>query len=337
MRTIDGAHGEGGGQVLRTSLALATLTGEPVTIVDIRAGRPKPGLQRQHLTAVLAAAEVAGAELAGAELGSRRLEFRPGRPRAGDYRFAIGTAGSTTLVLQTVLPALWAAGGESTVELHGGTHNPMAPPFDFLQQSLAPLLQRMGAGLELELLRHGFHPAGGGALRARVAPARWHQLALETPVDRPELCARIVNSGIPSHVPEREAAVVAHRLALTPDRITIEEVDSPGPGNAVMVGIAGPETTELVLALAERRLSAEAVANRAVTATKRLLSARAPVGEHLADQLLLPMALAGGGTFRTVAPTAHLRTNAWVIEQFLPIAIEIGEHADCWRVAVRPR
>jgi RNA 3'-terminal phosphate cyclase (ATP) len=161
--TIDGAHGEGGGQVLRTALGLAIVTGQPITLVDIRARRKKPGLQRQHLTAVQAAAAVGAASVAGAELGSTRLEFCPSALCSGHHRFAIGTAGSATLVLQTVLPALWAADGPSTIELSGGTHNPMAPPFDFLAQAFAPIVRRMGAGLDLELLRHGFFPAGGGS------------------------------------------------------------------------------------------------------------------------------------------------------------------------------
>jgi RNA 3'-terminal phosphate cyclase (ATP) len=161
MLTIDGSQSEGGGQVLRSSLALSLVTGRPFAIENIRAGRKKPGLLRQHLTAVLAAAEVSAAEVEGAALASRRLLFRPGRVRAGDYAFRVGTAGSATLVLQTVLPALLLAEGESTLTLEGGTHNPMAPPVDFLENAYLPLVNRLGPRVKVQLVRPGFYPAGG--------------------------------------------------------------------------------------------------------------------------------------------------------------------------------
>src|SRR5688572_16449750 len=168
--TIDGSMGEGGGQVLRTSLALSLVTGKPFRIEKIRAGREKPGLLRQHLTAVNAAAAVGGAHVEGAALGSRELDFRPGPAKPGEYRFAVGTAGSATLVLQAVLPALLTARGASTLVLEGGTHNPFAPPFDFLDKAFLPLLRRMGARVEVALERPGFYPAGGGRFQVRVEP-----------------------------------------------------------------------------------------------------------------------------------------------------------------------
>jgi RNA 3'-terminal phosphate cyclase (ATP) len=171
MIELDGSVGEGGGQILRTSLALSMCTGQPVTLNNIRAKRAKPGLMRQHLTCVDAAREVSGAQVQGAELGSQSLAFEPGRVRAGDYRFNVGTAGSCTLVLQTVWPALLLAGERSTLTLQGGTHNPMAPPFHFLERSFAPLVRRLGAGVSLTLRRHGFYPAGGGEMQATVEPA----------------------------------------------------------------------------------------------------------------------------------------------------------------------
>ncbi len=164
MIEIDGSVGEGGGQILRTSLALSMCTGTPFTLERIRARRPKPGLMRQHLTCVNAAAEVCGAEVQGAELNSQALRFVPGRVRAGTYRFNVGTAGSCTLVLQTVWPALMLADTSSQITLGGGTHNPMAPPFHFLERSLAPLMRKLGADVELRLRRLGFYPAGGGEI-----------------------------------------------------------------------------------------------------------------------------------------------------------------------------
>jgi RNA 3'-terminal phosphate cyclase (ATP) len=171
MLEIDGARGEGGGQILRSSLALSLVTGTPFRIVNIRAGRKRPGLMRQHLTAVQAAVEVGQARVRGAEVGSRDLTFEPKAIRAGDYHFSVGTAGSATLVLQTVFPALALAKGPSTVTVEGGTHNPMAPPFDFLARAFLPLIERMGPRCQAVLERPGFYPAGGGRFRVSVEPA----------------------------------------------------------------------------------------------------------------------------------------------------------------------
>ncbi|MBK8095936.1 MAG: RNA 3'-terminal phosphate cyclase [Planctomycetes bacterium] len=327
MLTIDGAEGEGGGQVLRTALGLSLVTGKPFLIERIRARRSKPGLQRQHLTAVLAAAEVGGARTEGAELGSQRLFFRPSRLRAGQYRFAIGTAGSTTLVLQTVLPALLMAEGPSTVVIEGGTHNPMAPPFEFVEQAFAPLLHRMGAGLQLTLRRHGFYPAGGGEIVAAIAPAAWQPLEPPERSERPQLRGRILLSDIPHHVAEREASVLRRELGLGADEVQVQPVRAAGPGNVVMLRLQLGTVTEVVTALGERGVAAEDVAGRVVAEARALLAADVPIGEHLADQLLIPLALAGSGSFTTVAPSQHTRTNAQVIEQFLPVRFALQEHS----------
>src|SRR5512136_2571133 len=170
MITIDGSQGEGGGQILRTSLALSLVTGQPFRMERIRAKRQKPGLLKQHLTAVEAAKTVGCAEVTGAALGSQTLEFKPGPVTPGNYRFAVGTAGSATLVLQTVLPPLLVASGPSTLTLEGGTHNPFAPPFDFLARCFAPVVERMGPRIELKLHRPGFFPAGGGQFEAQITP-----------------------------------------------------------------------------------------------------------------------------------------------------------------------
>src|SRR6267142_5916698 len=170
MRVIDGARGEGGGQVLRTSLALSLLTGEPLKIVNIRAGRKRPGLLRQHLCALKLAAEVGHAEVEGAETGSREVVFRPREVAPSHYEISVGTAGSTSLVLQTVLPALLTAKGPTSLVLEGGTHNPLAPPYDFLVRAFLPLINRMGPVIEVQLDRPGFYPAGGGRMRVSIQP-----------------------------------------------------------------------------------------------------------------------------------------------------------------------
>ncbi|HWQ93565.1 MAG TPA: RNA 3'-terminal phosphate cyclase, partial [Clostridia bacterium] len=228
MITIDGSQGEGGGQILRTSLALSLVTGQPFRMERIRAKRRKPGLLKQHLTAVEAAKTVGCAQVEGAVLNSQTLAFQPGPVTPGNYRFAVGTAGSATLVLQTVLPALLTAAGHSTLTLEGGTHNPMAPPFDFLARSFIPQIQRMGPSVELELRRHGFFPAGGGRFHARIAPAK--KLSRLDLLERGAIRSRqacVLLSKLPEHVAQRELAVVRDELNWRADECVVEAVQYP--------------------------------------------------------------------------------------------------------------
>ncbi|MCK6545030.1 RNA 3'-terminal phosphate cyclase [Myxococcota bacterium] len=324
---IDGSQGEGGGQILRTSLALSVLTNTPVELIKIRAGRVKPGLLRQHLTAVRAAERISGAEVIGAELGSQTLSFRPSGLYAGQYHFSIGSAGSASLVLQTILPPLLHATGPSTVTVEGGTHNSMSPPFDFLAKVFAPLVARMGARLDLVLERPGFYPAGGGRLRAEITPAAtWRPFQL---VERGAIVsrrARAIVSKLPRHVAERELSTLRERLAWTDRdvRFDVEVVeDAVGPGNVLVVELGFEHGAELVTGFGEKGKRAEDVAAAVADEVAALLGAGVPVGEHLADQLLLPLAIGAGGVFRTLAPTPHTTTNVDVIRRFLPIDLSV--------------
>ncbi|HEY2513218.1 MAG TPA: RNA 3'-terminal phosphate cyclase [Polyangiaceae bacterium] len=337
MLRIDGSKGEGGGQILRTALALSAVTGTPFQIDKIRAGRARPGLMRQHATAVRAAAEICGARAEGAEPGSTALRFEPGSARGGEYRFAVGTAGSATLVLQTILPALLLASNGSSLLLEGGTHNPSAPPFDFLVRSFLPQLARMGARVTATLERPGFYPAGGGRFRVAVEP--WTQRVpftlLERGVARMQTAEAIV-AGLPSRIAERELAVVGQVLgwARRTMRATTLE-DAYGPGNVVIVTLESAEVTEVVTGFGERAVPAEQVGENAAKEAARYLAVDVPVGEHLADQLLLPMALAGGGAFRTLEPSSHTRTQAEILPLFLPVEVRMeAEGGDRWRVEV---
>ena len=337
MIVIDGSEGEGGGQILRTSLALSLVTGQPFRMERIRARRQKPGLLRQHLTAVEAARTVGCAEVIGATLSSQVLEFRPGPVTPGNYRFAVGTAGSATLVLQTVLPSLLTASGPSTLTLEGGTHNPLAPSFDFLAKCFMPLIHRMGPTVGLELKRPGFFPAGGGQFHARVQPAT--KLSSIDLLERGSIRsrrARIWTSKLPEHVAERELAVVREELKWRADECSVENVPHPlGPGNAVVLEIEAEHVTAVFTGFGERGRPAEEVAKSAVETAKAWLEANVPVDEHLADQLLLPMALAGGGSFRTTKPSLHTTTNAEIIRRFLPVPIHIEPESELvWRVTV---
>jgi RNA 3'-terminal phosphate cyclase (ATP) len=337
MITIDGSEGEGGGQILRTSLALSLVTGQPFRMERIRAKRQKPGLLRQHLTAVEAAKTVGCAEVAGADMNSQTLEFRPELVTPGNYRFAVGTAGSATLVLQTVLPSLLTASATSTLTLEGGTHNPLAPPFDFLARSFMPLIHRMGPCVELELRTPGFFPAGGGRFHARIEPVkRLSRLVLSERGAIRGRRARVWLSKLSPNVAERELAVVRDELRWRSEECGIELVPHPkGPGNALVLEIEAENVTEVFTGFGERGRPAEEVAKSAAAAAKVWLDANVLVDEHLADQVLIPMVLAGSGSFRTTKPSLHTTTNADVIQRFLPVPIRVEQESELtWRVRV---
>ena len=324
MLTIDGSQGEGGGQILRTALALSLVSGTPFTIEKIRGGREKPGLLRQHLTAVNAAVAVGEAEAEGATLGSQTLVFRPRAVKPGDYRFAIGTAGSTGLVIQTVLPALLIASGPSTLTLEGGTHNPAAPPFDFLERAFLPLVASMGPRVSAVLNCPGFYPAGGGRCTVSILPAaRLEPLTLLERGAIKRRQARALVARLPRQIADRELAVVRTRLGWSEDELETVIVDGSahGPGNVLLLEIESEHLTEIFCGFGEVGTRAESVAEHAAKEARRYLAAGVPVGVHLADQLLVPLALAGGGSFRTIGLSSHSRTNLDVIRLFLPTRI----------------
>jgi RNA 3'-terminal phosphate cyclase (ATP) len=334
MIELDGSQGEGGGQILRSALTLSMITGTPFRIERIRAKRRKPGLLRQHLTAIEAAAAISGARVEGATAGSQSLGFAPGALRGGDYRFAIGTAGSCTLVLQTVLPALWFADAPATLTVSGGTHNPAAPPVDFLVRAWLPLMRRMGAQAQIELLRHGFYPAGGGEVRAQASPSRLVPLDLAERGALQAVRAEAIVAAIPGGVARCELDVVAR--AFSGSEAQIRELPSrEGPGNALLLELAHAQVTEVFTGFGERGVSAETVAGRVVNAARAWLASGAAVGEHLADQLLLPLALAGGGGFTTDVRSSHLTTNLEVIARFLPLRAQIEPAGRGWRVIIQ--
>jgi RNA 3'-terminal phosphate cyclase (ATP) len=333
---IDGSSGEGGGQILRSSLSLAICTGQPFRITNIRANREKPGLLRQHLTAVNAAAQICAGDAGGAELGARALTFRPGRVAAGDYSFAIGTAGSCTLVLQTVLPPLLMAAAASRVVVTGGTHNRGAPPFDFLTRSFQRVLRHMGAQVDLQLVRYGFYPRGGGEIRARIEPgAPLAPLSLTARGALTRAGAEAYVAALPLQVAQRELDVIGRALGWTHEQLFTHGLpNDAGPGNTVTITLQYEHVTEVVSGFGERGVRAETVAQRAAQEAREYLAATAPVGAHLADQLLLPMALGGGGEFLATAATLHLRSNADVIERFTARRVRIEPRAGSFHVGV---
>jgi RNA 3'-terminal phosphate cyclase (ATP) len=343
---IDGSEGEGGGQVLRTSVALAAVTGRSVRIDNIRARRSNPGLQRQHLVAMQAAAEICGGRLKGAELRSRTLLFEPGKVRPGNYSFSIGSAGSATLVLQTVLPALLLAEAPSQVVITGGTHNPWAPPYDFLERVHLPLVSCMGPRVTPHLHRHGFYPAGGGRCEFTIEPesvVNGLDLLERGAFRAAKVEARVAN--LPIHIAEREVDLVLQRFAWRHDWGVRRQAAADGPGNVLMIELQFEHATELFTGFGRKGVRAERVAEETADEVQTFLNADVPVGPHLADQLILLLALSAahppstgqaGGSFKTMALTGHTLTQVELIPRFLDVAIEVTTD-DATNVRVRPQ
>ncbi len=336
MLTIDGSRGEGGGQILRTALGLSLVTGQPFRIHAIRAGRARPGLLRQHLTCVQAAAEMGQARVVGDTIGSTELTFTPGTLRGGDFRFAVGTAGSALLVWQAILPALLRSPHDTTLVLEGGTHNPAAPPYDFIERVFAPQLARMGVDLTLALEQPGFYPAGGGRVRAAIRT--WSDRRPLHLNERGALVSETATAliaDIPYGVAERELATLATGLGWPAAQCRPLVVrGSRGPGNVLLAEIASEHVTELVSAVGERGKSSEKVAAEVIEQVRAYLTHGAPVGEHLADQLMLPLALGAGGSFTTGPLSMHARTQVETMRLFLGDVVRVSESSEQVRVEV---
>ncbi len=326
---IDGSHGEGGGQLTRMAMALAAITGRPIHLQNIRARRPKPGLAAQHLTALKAVAALSGGELEGAALGATEVRFRPGRIGGGDYRFDVGTAGSIALVLQALLPVALHADGPCRLTVTGGTDVKMAPPLDYLRLVFLPWIGRMGARVGIESVRHGYYPRGGGAVSLAVTPSR-HLAPLVAESPGPLRAIRGVAhvARLPLSIPERMASAARSLLAdLGPVHIetkVLDDAEAFGTGGA-MVLVAETETSLLGAAcVAERGVPAERLGEDAGHALRAELLSGAAADVHAADQLLIYLAQARGGSRIVVRKASlHAQTVMWLIERFLPVRFRV--------------
>lgn len=323
MIEIDGSFGEGGGQILRTALTLASVTGEAVHFTDIRKNRRKPGLMYQHLTCAKAVAEITGGVLNGAELNSQEMIFTPGSIAPGNYHFVVGTAGSAILVAQTVLPCLLFGYEKSKVEICGGTHVANAPIFDFFQSVYLPCLQRMGIEASATLDQVGFYPAGGGKITLDISPLReWKKLEIMSSGTLKKAAFTAISHGIKSEIGSDEVALAQREF---PEFETAQtEVDSCGPGNVLLAKLEYENITELFSVCGEFNQSRTVVAKRVIGMVKSYQKYAAPVWRFLVDQLLLPMALGAGGKFLTVSPSQHTETNIAVIRKFMNVQIDVN-------------
>jgi RNA 3'-phosphate cyclase len=338
---IDGSMGEGGGQVLRSSLTLSILTQKPVHLVNIRAGRAKPGLQPQHLKAVEAAAAVCGAQVHGAALHSQQLFFTPGEVHPGRYYFEIGTAGAAALVFHTIYLPLARAGDTSTVIIRGGTHVPFSPCYHYLEREWLAAIQACGLWMRLEMARAGFYPQGGGEIQAQIRPVE-----KILPLQRCERGAlqRVRGISAVANLSEDIARRQKHQALrrLEPlcrdSKIELSQLPSPGKGTLLFLQADFEQTTCSYFGLGALGKRAEQVADEAVDALEGFLAADGAVDEHLADQLLLPLAFADGASqYSTSRVTRHLLTNAEVIQAFLPTRVNVlGEEGQPGMVTIQP-
>lgn len=325
MIIIDGSEGEGGGQMVRNACALSLITGEPFQITNIRAKRSKPGLMRQHVTAVEAACVIGNAECAGLSVGSSALTFRPGRVVPGDYQFAVGTAGSTGLVLQTILMPLVLADKPSRLTLEGGTHNMMAPPFEFIERCFLPIINRMGPTVSARLIRHGFYPRGGGRIEVDIHPELLKPIDC---VERGELrgvSATALFAALPFDIADREIQTARKMLTDWPaEAFAVRQLpDGAGPGNALLLQADYAHATEVVTGFGQLGVPAQALAKTAANRMAGYQASSAFAGPYLQDQLVLPFALAKGGRFTTVKPGGHLLTAIDGVEKFLSTKLRL--------------
>lgn len=330
MITIDGSEGEGGGQMLRYAAALSLITGEPFTIANIRGGRKKPGMMRQHVTAIEAACAIGGAEASGLAVGADTLTFRPGSVAPGEYHFAVGTAGSTGLVLQTILVPLMLADAPSRVVIEGGTHAMAAPPFEFLAKTLLPIIAKMGPKVSATLERHGFYPRGGGRIVIEFDPAPLRPIEC---IERGSLQlqkAEALVAGIASDVADRELQAMRKVLAdwpeaaFTPRQLPADQ----GPGNALLIEAQFEHVAEVMSGFGKIGVPAEKIGKTAAKRMAGYLASGAFAGPYLQDQLLLPFALARSGAFTTVKISQHTRTAIGLIERFTGTSFRLSTNGE---------
>jgi RNA 3'-terminal phosphate cyclase (ATP) len=349
---IDGSMGEGGGQILRTSLTLACITGKNLHIENIRAARRKPGLAKQHLSCIRAAQEICGGNCSGAAIGSQVLDFQPGPIRSGNFSFDIGSAGSATLVIQTILPALFLAEKPSTVTVTGGTHNPWAPPYDFLAETFLPAIKTAGFDTDCKLEKYGFYPAGGGKITLNVRPRQqksdqpvgWagstaHAVSIQhgqtscpsyscQPPENIQIHARIYTAKLPPHIAQRQEKLLLQSKLKFENIEHIEVTNSNGPGNCIMIRLVaassrrdgdGCPRTTVFTAFGQKGKPSEKVVREVLNLAEDFLPSRAAIDHFSADQLLIYMAISKSGCYKTNELSTHLTTNIETIKKFLPV------------------
>lgn len=343
MIEVDGSHGEGGGQLVRNAAALAAVTGKPIRIINIRSKRSNPGLAAQHVAALEAVAAVSGADIEGLHLRSHTVTVKPGTISGGKHRIDVGTAGSLTLVLQAVLPPALLASEPSEFHLTGGTDVPWSPPLDYFRFVFLPLLERMGGHVDVDMIKRGYYPRGGGEVRVRVRPSGgFRPLSVEPPGALRRIRGIAHAANLPEHVPQRmRQAAVRQILAIAEPKIEVH-VASPdqasGPGGAVVLWTEQENTVLGASALAQKGTPAEKLGTSAAGELIADLNAKASLDTHASDQVLIYAALANGESrfsVRTVTP--HATTTMWLLERLLSRRFETVPLGEGFMVRTLPR
>jgi len=342
MREIDGSYGEGGGQLLRTSVALAAITGQSVHLSNIRAKRSNPGLAAQHLTAVRAVATLCSAEVEGLQIKSQEIFFRPGSLRGGQFDFSVGTAGSITLVLQAALPVAVACGERLRMHITGGTDVRAAPPLDYYRHVLLPLLSGMGVRAKIDILRRGYFPRGGGEVTIEVEPSLPLQpLLVDAPGNLKKIRGFAHIANLPAHIAQRMANSALAELSVFPtpsiDLAVLGKGEAIGAGGAIVLAARMEHTSLGASATAQRGVPAEQLGSEAGQLLREEILSGATLDTHAADQILIYMALAGG-TSRFLARdlSSHAATTIWLLEQFLPVHFSLGQSGHLVCITMEP-
>jgi len=335
---IDGSAGEGGGQILRTSLSLSCITGRSLHIKNIRAARRNPGLAKQHLSCVRAACQICSGKCQGDVQGSKILDFEPGPVQSGHFDFDIGSAGSASLVIQTLLPPLFLADKPSTVTVTGGTHNPLAPPFDFLSETFLPAIVTAGFHANCKLIEHGFFPAGGGKITFDIQPGTKSPnqiINLCRPSKEPQIFGRIYIAKLPTHIAQRQQKLLLQSKLNIRSVEHIEVTDSDGPGNCVMIRFCDEKRTTVFTAFGMRGKPSQKVIGEVVGLAKDFLASGALIDRFLADQLLIYMAISKAGSYTTNELSTHFLTNMEIIKKFLPVDFAVERHKEVYKISCR--
>ena len=341
MLEIDGSYGEGGGQLLRTACALSAITAKPVRLHNVRARRTPSGLAPQHLTAVKAVAALCNAQVAGLDLRSQEIVFRPGRQRGGEFRFDVGTAGCLTLVLQALLPVALAGDSATRIHLTGGTDIRAAPPLDYFRFVHLPLLARMGARVDIDLIRRGYYPRGGGQIVVSVEPGLLQPLRAETAGAVEEISGLVHVANLPPHIAGRMTDTATRLLSdIAPVRIDQQLTDKEhaiGSGGAIVLWTRGAPAVMGGAEVAQRGVPAEQIAETAARPLRDDIRAGATLDLHAGDQLLIYCALARGPSrFLVRSVTSHAQTALWLLRQFVPLHVRMSPAGPCTRVEIEP-
>jgi RNA 3'-terminal phosphate cyclase (ATP) len=340
---IDGSHGEGGGQLVRTAVAMAAITGTRVRIANIRANRDKPGLAAQHVAAIHAVAGLCAAEVDGVAVGAQSIGFAPHGLVGGEFRFDVGTAGSVSLVAQAILPVMVAAGVPSKVRITGGTDVRQAPPVDYLRYVLFPLLEHLGVKARLDVVRRGYYPRGGGVVDLVVEPAALRPAIFGVPGAERSVRGVAHVANLVGKIAARMRKSALERLALgglrdaTIEAIVVGPIEAKGQGGAIVVWARSDATVLGAARVAERGVRAEELGEAVATELAADLLNGAALDVHAADQILPFLALAGGGGFTTRTFSSHAETASWLIERFMPVRFATEQRGGLTRMTVVPR